>query len=301
MQQLTEIRWHARAGQGAVTAAKLVAETALELDQYIQAMPEYGPERMGAPIQAFTRLSDRARSRSTTTSRIPTSSSCSTRACCRSWTWREGSTDDGIIIVNTCKPPDDVRARARASTTAAVATVDASGISLETLKRDIPNTPMIGALAKVTGLFDARADRRPPAPRPSARSSRQEVIDANVASVTRAYEEVTVGVSDRSGTSPRWTSGRPRSSRAARSSPRRATRSDYVTGGWRSERPCRDDEKCTQCLLCWIVCPDSAINVADEKVTDVRPTTTARAAASAPTSARSTPSRWCPRAANCRR
>ena len=55
--QLTEIRWHARAGQGAVTAAKLVAETALEQDRYMQAMPEYGPERMGAPIKAFTRIS----------------------------------------------------------------------------------------------------------------------------------------------------------------------------------------------------------------------------------------------------
>lgn len=42
---------------------------------------------------------------------------------------------------------------------------------------------------------------------------------------------------------------------------------DYVTGGWRSERPWRDDEKCTQCLLCWIVCPDTSIRVADEKVT----------------------------------
>ena len=58
MQQLTEIRWHARAGQGAVTAAKVVAETALSADQYMQAMPEYGPERMGAPIKAFTRISD---------------------------------------------------------------------------------------------------------------------------------------------------------------------------------------------------------------------------------------------------
>ncbi|MHB9004697.1 MAG: 2-oxoacid:acceptor oxidoreductase family protein, partial [Coriobacteriia bacterium] len=56
--QLTEIRWHARAGQGAVTAAKVVAETALSANQYMQAMPEYGPERMGAPIKAFTRISD---------------------------------------------------------------------------------------------------------------------------------------------------------------------------------------------------------------------------------------------------
>src|SRR3990172_1961700 len=55
--KLTEIRWHARGGQGAVTAAKLLAETALSQGQYFQAFPEYGPERMGAPIQAFTRIS----------------------------------------------------------------------------------------------------------------------------------------------------------------------------------------------------------------------------------------------------
>jgi pyruvate ferredoxin oxidoreductase delta subunit len=50
--------------------------------------------------------------------------------------------------------------------------------------------------------------------------------------------------------------------------PEAGNSNDYVTGGWRSERPWRDDEKCTQCLLCWIVCPDSSIHVAGEKVTD---------------------------------
>ena len=58
MSEIVEIRWHARAGQGAVTAAKLVAETALMQDRYIQAMPEYGPERTGAPLKAFTRVCD---------------------------------------------------------------------------------------------------------------------------------------------------------------------------------------------------------------------------------------------------
>ena len=58
MAKLIEIRWHARAGQGAVTAAKLVAETALSQGRYMQAMPEYGPERTGAPLKAFTRVCD---------------------------------------------------------------------------------------------------------------------------------------------------------------------------------------------------------------------------------------------------
>ena len=57
MSQLTEIRWHARAGQGAVTAAKLVADTAMLQGNFIQAMPEYGPERTGAPLEAYTHVS----------------------------------------------------------------------------------------------------------------------------------------------------------------------------------------------------------------------------------------------------
>ena len=57
MSELTEIRWHGRGGQGVVTAGKLLAETAMGSGQYFQAFPDYGPERMGAPIRAFTRLS----------------------------------------------------------------------------------------------------------------------------------------------------------------------------------------------------------------------------------------------------
>jgi pyruvate ferredoxin oxidoreductase gamma subunit len=57
MAKLTEIRWHGRGGQGVVTAGKLLAETAMGAGQYFQAFPDYGPERMGAPIRAFTRLS----------------------------------------------------------------------------------------------------------------------------------------------------------------------------------------------------------------------------------------------------
>jgi pyruvate ferredoxin oxidoreductase gamma subunit len=191
MQQLTEIRWHARAGQGAVTAAKLVADTALELDQYIQAMPEYGPERMGAPIQAFTRLST-----------DPIDIHCNIEqpnvivvldeSLLPIVDVARGLTKDGAIIVNTCSTPDTIRRELGLEDSAAkVATIDASGISLATLKRDIPNTPMIGALAKVTGLF--RLDQVAEHLRRSfGKKFAQDVIDANVESVTRAYEEVTV-------------------------------------------------------------------------------------------------------------
>jgi len=186
-QRLTEIRWHARAGQGAVTAAKLVAETALELDMYMQAMPEYGPERMGAPIQAFTRISPDAIEIHNNIEN-PDVVVVLDESLLPIVDVAKGLTDDGVIIVNTCTPPAAVRA-ALGIAHGTVATIDASGISLETLKRDMPNTPMIGALAKVTGLFtlDQITSHLM---KTFGKKFAQEVIDANVASVTRAYEEV---------------------------------------------------------------------------------------------------------------
>jgi pyruvate ferredoxin oxidoreductase gamma subunit len=187
MQQLTEIRWHARAGQGAVTAAKLVAETALELDRYIQAMPEYGPERMGAPIQAFTRISE-VPIEIHNNIEHPNVSVVLDESLLPIVDVASGLVGDGVIIVNTCTPPDAVRA-ALGIKSATVACVDASGISQDTLKRDMPNTPMIGALAKVTGLFTLDQVTTHLA-KTFGKKFNQEVIDANIAAVTRAYEEV---------------------------------------------------------------------------------------------------------------
>lgn len=190
MQQLTEIRWHARAGQGAVTAAKVVAETALAAGQYMQAMPEYGPERMGAPIKAFTRISS-----------APIEIHCNIEnpdvvivldeSLIDIVDVAEGLTDNGVVIVNTCTPPDQVRARLNVPAGAKVASVDASGIALDTIKRDIPNTPMVGALIKVAGVVDIDAFKGLLAKNLSKKFG-QEMIDANWASVDRAFEEVTV-------------------------------------------------------------------------------------------------------------
>ena len=190
MQQLTEIRWHARAGQGAVTAAKVVAETALAADQYLQAMPEYGPERMGAPIKAFTRISSE-----------PIEIHCNIEnpdvvvvldeSLLDIVDVAEGLADNGVIIVNTCTPPEQVRARLNVPAGAKVASVDASGIALDTIKRDIPNTPMVGALIKVAGVVDMDSFKGLLAKNLSKKFG-QEMIDANWASVDRAFEEVTV-------------------------------------------------------------------------------------------------------------
>jgi pyruvate ferredoxin oxidoreductase gamma subunit len=190
MQELTEIRWHARAGQGAVTVAKIVAETALEADQYIQAMPEYGPERMGAPIQAFTRVSSE-----------PIDIHCNIEdpnvvvvldeSLLTFVPVAKGLADGGVIIVNTCSPPEVVRKALHIAEGTRVATVDASGIAMDTLKRDMPNTPMIGALAKLSGLFTLEQVNDHLA-KTFGKKFAQDVIDANVSAVRRAAEEVTV-------------------------------------------------------------------------------------------------------------
>jgi pyruvate ferredoxin oxidoreductase gamma subunit len=185
--ELTEIRWHARAGQGAVTAAKLVAETALELDRYFQAMPEYGPERMGAPIQAFTRISEDPIEIHNNIE-FPSVVVVLDETLLPIVDVTRGLTDDGVIIVNTCSPPETVRA-ALGIPHGTVATVDASGISLATLKRDMPNTPMLGALAKLTGLFTLEQINQH-LTKTFGKKFSADVVNANVAAVTRAYEEV---------------------------------------------------------------------------------------------------------------
>jgi len=190
MQQLTEIRWHARAGQGAVTAAKVVAETALAADQYMQAMPEYGPERMGAPIKAFTRISNEPIEIHSNIVN-PDVVIVLDESLIDVVDVAEGISDNGIIIINTCSPAVDVKRVMGLGDNVRVATVDASGIALDTIKRDIPNTPIVGAFAKTTGVIDLEAFKGLLA-KNLGKKFGQEMIDANFAAVDRAYQEVTV-------------------------------------------------------------------------------------------------------------
>ena len=189
--QLTEIRWHARAGQGAVTAAKLVAETALSQNRYMQAMPEYGPERMGAPIKAFTRICDQPIEIHNNIEN-PDVVIVLDDTLLDVIDVTEGISPEGIIIVNTCTPPAALRTVLGVADSVRVASVDASGIALDTIKRDIPNTPMVGALSKLTGVVDIEAVNGLLV-KTFGKKFGPDIIDANLASVKRAYEEVAVG------------------------------------------------------------------------------------------------------------
>jgi len=187
---MTEIRWHARAGQGAVTAAKLVAEAAMAEGKFIQAMPEYGPERMGAPLKAFTRLSDDPIEVSNNIE-FPDIVIVLDDTLLAVVDVAEGLLADGAIIVNTPASAAQVRAQMGLPDSVTVATVDASTIALETIKRDIPNTPIVGALAKVRPVvaLDALIAQLE---RTFGKKFARPLIDANLESVKRAYAEVEV-------------------------------------------------------------------------------------------------------------
>ncbi|NTU71720.1 MAG: pyruvate synthase [Coriobacteriia bacterium] len=188
--QLTEIRWHARAGQGAVTAAKVVAETALSQDRFMQAMPEYGPERMGAPIKAFTRISNEPIEIHNNIE-FPHIVVVLDETLIDVIDVTEGIRDGGTIIINTCSPADQVKVALGLDDSVKVACVDASGIAVDTIKRDIPNTPIVGALIKATAVVDLEAFKGLLA-KNLGKKFGQQMIDDNFAAVDRAYAEVTV-------------------------------------------------------------------------------------------------------------
>ncbi|MGB9867470.1 MAG: 2-oxoacid:acceptor oxidoreductase family protein [Bacillota bacterium] len=190
MGQLLEVRWHARGGQGAKTAALLLAEAASKAGKYIQGFPEYGPERMGAPILAFNRISD-APIRVHSHVEHPHVVVVLDPTLIGKTDVTAGLREDGVVLVNTSKAPGEVKKKLNL-TTQKVFTVDASKIALETLGRDIPNTPMMGAFIRVTNAIDynkfvelmkdelQKKFRHKP-----------EVIEGNLAAIDRAYREVT--------------------------------------------------------------------------------------------------------------
>ncbi len=190
MSQLVEIRWHARAGQGAVTAAKLVAETALFQGRYMQAMPEYGPERTGAPLKAFTRVCDDPIE---VHNNIidPDIVVVLDDTLLETVDVMEGIKDDGVVIVNTVKSADEIRKILGVKDSIRVSVVNASGIALDTIKRDIPNTPIVAALSRVTGVIPIEALKENLVASFGKKFS-QEIIDRNIQSVDRAYEEVSL-------------------------------------------------------------------------------------------------------------
>lgn len=188
--ELLEIRWHGRGGQGVVTAGKLLAHAALDAGLYFQAFPDYGPERMGAPIRAFTRLSDtpiHVHSQITEPNVVvildPT--------VLGPVDVTEGLDEDGVLVVNTEASPAEIREKLDWRT-GKVFTVDASGIALKHMNREVTNTPMLGALSaaiEVVGLEELEEQIR----HQFERKFGEETVKANIAAMREAAEKLKEG------------------------------------------------------------------------------------------------------------
>ncbi len=187
MQQVTEIRWHARGGQGAVTAAKMTAEVALSQDKFFQAFPEYGPERSGAPIVAFTRISD-APIQVYSAIEHPDYVLVLDPTLLDVVDVTSGTGEGAVVIINSEEDAAMLAARPEMAGKK-VYTVPATRIALETIKRAIPNTPLIGALTRVSGLFDLDGVLGQVKGSLGKKFS-DEVVSANLEAVRRGYEEV---------------------------------------------------------------------------------------------------------------
>ncbi len=189
MKDLIEIRWHGRGGQGAKTASLLLADAAFNTGKYIQGFPEYGPERMGAPITAYNRISVnpiRVHSNiyepdyvvvvdDTLLSVVDVTA---------------GLKADGAIVINTTKTIDEIKPLLKGYE-GSVYTIDARKVSEEALGKYFPNTPMLAAIVKVTeimpeqdflndmeGSFKHKFAKKP------------EVIEGNMKALTMALEQV---------------------------------------------------------------------------------------------------------------
>lgn len=189
MSKLMEIRWHGRGGQGSKTASILLGKVAAEVGKNIQAFPEYGPERMGAPVLAYNRISDEEL---TVHCQIeePQIVVVLDPTLIGTVDVTAGLPDDGVIIVNSEKTPAAIRKKLNVDK-GKVYTVDANLISQEEIGRTFPNTPMLGALVKISGVLDPQVFMEQIEKEFSAKfSDKKEVIAGNIRSIERAYQEV---------------------------------------------------------------------------------------------------------------
>jgi pyruvate ferredoxin oxidoreductase gamma subunit len=185
-----EIRWHGRGGQGAKTAALLLADVAFKTGKYVQGFPEYGPERMGAPITAYNRISSnpiRVHSNIYTPQYVVVVD----ESLIDSVHVTDGLKEDGAIVINTPKSAEEIRPMLNGYK-GRVVTLDARAISMKTLGKNFPNSPMLAAIVAVSGVMEEEAfleDMQQSYQHKFAK--KPEVIEGNMQALKLAFKEVT--------------------------------------------------------------------------------------------------------------
>ena len=189
---MVEIRWHGRGGQGAKSACLLLADAAALEGKFVQGFPEYGPERMGAPITAYNRISEK---RCTIHSNIyyPDYVVVVDESLIDSVDVTSGLKEGGAVIINSPSSPEEVRAKLN-GWSGKIYTIDARRISEEFLGRNFPNTPMLAAIVKVSGVLDTKSflDNIEDSFKEKF-ADKPHVVEGNMATLRKSLEEVQAG------------------------------------------------------------------------------------------------------------
>ncbi|MBU1198484.1 MAG: 2-oxoacid:acceptor oxidoreductase family protein [Nanoarchaeota archaeon] len=183
-----EIRFHGRGGQGAKTAAALLAEASIEQGKYVQSFPEYGAERQGAPVKAFTRISDNPiylHSGITNPNVVVVLD----QTLLKSIPVTEGLGDDGLLIINTNQSIDEVKSLVNFN--GKIIVIDAVKIALEELGRAVTNTAMLGVVEKATNCVDYETLKTHML-KHFEHNLGKDLAEKNVKAFERAYNEVQI-------------------------------------------------------------------------------------------------------------
>lgn len=189
MSDMIEIRWHGRGGQGAKTASLLLADAAFNTGKYIQGFPEYGPERMGAPITAYNRISS-SPIRIHSNIYEPDYVVVVDDTLLESVDVTAGLKTEGAIVINTVKEDEEIK-KSLKGYNGRIYKIDARKISMETLGKYFPNTPMLAAIVKVSNIMnenDFLSDMEGSFKHKFAK--KPEVIDGNMKAIEMALKEI---------------------------------------------------------------------------------------------------------------
>ena len=254
-----EIRWHGRGGQGAVTSAELLALAAIEEGKYAQAFPSFGPERRGAPVLVFNRVSDSGHIRARFAVMKPDVVVVLDPGLLSVTDVTAGLKKGGTLIINTTKSMVDIKSEIGGPWK--LAAVNATAIAREVLGVAIVNTTMLGAVIKATGIVKLESLDEPLKERFGARAK------ANGEACRRAFEETEISEPVATPAKrdkipvevlPSWKELLPGNVIVTPGNAK-----SYRTGDWKSAHPVWNDEKCIKCGICYLFCPEGCIREQD--------------------------------------
>lgn len=185
--EIYQIRIHSRGGQGAKTAAQVIAEAAIEEDVFAQAFSEYGPERSGAPMKTFLRVSEKP-IRIYSDVESPDMVVVLDPSLLPSVDVAGGLIDDGIVIVNTCDTAENVRSKL-SKKNCKIYIIDAKGIAMRIIGRDLPNTAIMGAIIKLVPLIPYEHAIEETKEMFGKKVS-QDIVDKNVEALKEGYRVI---------------------------------------------------------------------------------------------------------------